>query len=131
MGPPGSARARSASMAGASDFHHADNATILKCGERAGGRPLTPPRRRPTVPAPDVCGRQGMNDERATRRLFSTHWGTYRAEVSDGRLRGVRAWEGDPDPAEFGEGMADMLDHPARIARPMVRRGFLERGARS
>jgi biotin/methionine sulfoxide reductase len=73
-----------------------------------------------------------MTEDRAGEgRLFATHWGTYRAEVAAGRVRAVRPWEGDPDPAEYGEGLADMVEHPLRIARPMVRRGFLDRGADS
>lgn len=46
-------------------------------------------------------------------------------------MRAVRSREGDPDPAVFGEGVADMVEHPLSIARPMVRRGFLERGPAS
>ncbi len=59
---------------------------------------------------------------------FSTHWGTYFAEVKDGRLVGVRDWEHDPSPAEIGPGIVDMVDHPTRIGRPMIRKGFLGKG---
>ena len=33
---------------------------------------------------------------------FSTHWGTYHAEVKAGRLVGVRDYANDPDPAVIG-----------------------------
>jgi biotin/methionine sulfoxide reductase len=56
---------------------------------------------------------------------FSTHWGTYYAEVQDGKLTGVRDYPQDPDPAEIGPGIVDMVDHPTRIGRPMIRKGFL------
>ena len=59
---------------------------------------------------------------------FSTHWGTYYAEAKDGRLIGVRDYERDPDPAAIGPGMADMVDHPTRVARPMIRKGWLKDG---
>lgn len=59
---------------------------------------------------------------------FSTHWGTYYAEVSDGKLTGVRDYEDDPDPAEIGPGIVDMVEHPTRISQPMVRAGYLKDG---
>jgi biotin/methionine sulfoxide reductase len=62
---------------------------------------------------------------------FATHWGTYYAEVEGGRLKAVRDWEADPDPAEIGPGIVDMVEHPTRVARPVIRKGFLERGRNS
>ena len=59
---------------------------------------------------------------------FSTHWGTYHAEVRDGRLVGVRDYAGDPDPALIGPGIIDMIDHPTRIARPVIRKSYLANG---
>ena len=59
---------------------------------------------------------------------FSTHWGTYFAETTDGRLTGVRDYAEDPDPAVIGPGIVDMVDHPTRIEQPMVRKSFLENG---
>ena len=53
---------------------------------------------------------------------FSTHWGTYRAETTNGRLTGIQDWEGDPDPAIIGPGIIDMVEHPTRIAQPVVRK---------
>ena len=59
---------------------------------------------------------------------FSTHWGTYFAEVRDGKLQGVRDYSDDPDPAVIGPGIVDMVDHPTRITQPVVRKGYLEQG---
>ncbi len=59
---------------------------------------------------------------------FSTHWGTYHAEVKAGRLVGVRDYADDPDPAVIGPGIVDMVDHPTRIARPVIRKSYLARG---
>ena len=58
----------------------------------------------------------------------STHWGTYFAETRDGRLTGVQDYSDDPDPAVIGPGIVDMVDHPTRIAQPMVRKSYLESG---
>ncbi len=59
---------------------------------------------------------------------FSTHWGTYYAEVRGGRLTGVRDYADDPDPAVIGPGIVDMIDHPTRIAQPMIRKSYLAKG---
>lgn len=70
-----------------------------------------------------------MNDPRDLKVTpFATHWGTYHAEVAEGRLVGLRDYAPDPDPAEIGPGIVDMVDHPSRIGRPMIRKGFLARG---
>ena len=63
--------------------------------------------------------------------LTVSHWGTYRAEVRDGRLRALHGFEEDSDPSSIAEGMVDTLDDPCRIPGPMVRKGWLERGAGS
>src|SRR5262249_56133132 len=57
-----------------------------------------------------------------------THWGTFEA-VSDGeRLTEVRPWRGDPEPMPLIENVASAQHHPARVARPHVRRGWLDHG---
>src|SRR5580692_1016519 len=57
-----------------------------------------------------------------------THWGTFEA-VSDGeRLTEVRPWRADPEPMPLIENVASAQHHPARIARPHVREGWLEHG---
>ena len=71
----------------------------------------------------------GAEDTRLSS--FATHWGTYRAEVSGGRLVAVHDFARDPDPALIGPGIVEALDHPTRVGRPMVRKGFLKDGHRS
>src|SRR5690348_13098124 len=57
-----------------------------------------------------------------------THWGTFEA-VSDGeRLTEVRPWRGDPEPMPLIDNVASAQHHPARITRPHVRKGWLDRG---
>lgn len=60
-------------------------------------------------------------------RSHSAHWGAFRAGWQDGRLV-VQPHPGDPDPNRILQNFPDALRHKARIARPMVRRGWLERG---
>ena len=63
--------------------------------------------------------------------LTATHWGAYRAVVRDGRLTALHGFEEDLDPSPIADGMLDTLNDPCRIAEPMVRKGWLERGAGS
>ncbi|KAF0676084.1 molybdopterin guanine dinucleotide-containing S/N-oxide reductase [Profundibacterium mesophilum] len=60
--------------------------------------------------------------------LTSTHWGTYRVDVIDGKLRGLRDFEHDRDPSPIGQGIVDVLTGPTRITQPMIRKGWLENG---
>lgn len=60
----------------------------------------------------------------------SAHWGTFQVDVSDdGRtvLR-TRPYADDPDASPAIAGVAEAQHHPLRVARPAVRRRWLERG---
>ena len=61
-------------------------------------------------------------------KTTASHWGTYRAEVEDGRLIALHGFEDDVDPSPIGQAQIDTLDDPCRIPRPMVRQGYLEHG---
>ena len=60
-------------------------------------------------------------------RPHSSHWGVFHAGWEGGRLV-VKPHPGDPDPNAILQNFPDALRHRARIAQPMVRRGWLERG---
>jgi len=64
---------------------------------------------------------------RGTRSHLS-HWGAFQAEVEDGAVVAVRPWPQDPDPSPLLENIPGSLRHPARIAQPMIRAGWLDRG---
>ncbi|WP_298255810.1 molybdopterin guanine dinucleotide-containing S/N-oxide reductase [Bradyrhizobium sp.] len=57
----------------------------------------------------------------------TSHWGAFSARMRDGQLE-VRPHEGDPDPNEIIQNFPAALHHRARVARPMVRKGWLENG---
>ncbi|WP_376987252.1 molybdopterin-dependent oxidoreductase [Bosea sp. R86505] len=57
----------------------------------------------------------------------TSHWGVFSARMRDGALE-VRPHPGDPDPNRIIDNFPAALRHRARIARPMVRRGWLENG---
>lgn len=63
--------------------------------------------------------------------MFTTHWGTFRAEVRDGVVQAIHDLKSDPDPSRIGKGMLSALYHPTRIKVPSIRKGFLKDGYRS
>ena len=60
----------------------------------------------------------------------STHWGNYRIEVDDGRIKAVHPYKEDKNPSPIGQSLLDALDERSRISQPMIRAGYLERGIR-
>ena len=60
--------------------------------------------------------------------LTATHWGVYRAQVTDGRVTALQDFEQDTDPSDIGHGIVDALDAPSRITAPMVRESWLRDG---
>lgn len=60
-------------------------------------------------------------------RPHTSHWGVFSARLRDGKLE-VRPHPDDPDPNGIIDNFPGALHHRARIAKPMVRRGWLERG---
>ena len=70
-----------------------------------------------------------MDDHAADRPALphSAHWGAFSARWDGARVT-VIPHPGDPAPSPILGNFVDSLRHRARIARPMVRRGWLERG---
>lgn len=60
--------------------------------------------------------------------INSSHWGAFRAEAHEGRITGVVPFEKDPHPSPLLAGMARWFDHPTRIRRPAIRKGWLDGG---
>lgn len=61
-------------------------------------------------------------------RFHTSHWGTFTAEVEDGRLVGVRPFASDPDPSPLIASMPEAVYCESRVEQPMVRQGWLEHG---
>ena len=51
----------------------------------------------------------------ASRRLTSTHWGTYEVEVAGDRVVALRPFDRDPDPSPIGAGLVDGLPYLTRM----------------
>ena len=48
--------------------------------------------------------------------------------MEEGEIVAVHPFENDPDPSPIGQSFRDAIHHRCRVAQPMVRRGWLERG---
>jgi biotin/methionine sulfoxide reductase len=60
-----------------------------------------------------------------------SHFGAFNAVVEDGKIVGAVPFDLDPDPSPLIDGIPDAVHSPTRIASPMVRAGWLERGRKS
>lgn len=64
------------------------------------------------------------------RYSHGSHWGSFEAEVEEGRVVGVVPSRLDPDPSPLLQNIPDSVRHPTRVAQPMVRAGWLDHGPR-
>ena len=58
----------------------------------------------------------------------ASHWGAYWAEVTDGRVVGVKPFERDDHPSPLLQSIPDVVHGENRVDRPYVREGFLKHG---
>jgi biotin/methionine sulfoxide reductase len=58
-----------------------------------------------------------------------SHFGAFLAEVSDGRVVGIKPFAHDPDPSPLLNAIPAAVHSATRIAQPMVREGWLAQGA--
>ncbi|MCC6791521.1 MAG: molybdopterin-dependent oxidoreductase [Thermomicrobiales bacterium] len=63
-----------------------------------------------------------------TARPHSSHWGAYEAIVERDAVVDVRPYAGDADPSPLLRNIPGTVRHRSRIAGPMIRSGWLERG---
>lgn len=55
----------------------------------------------------------------------ATQWGVYNVDVNNGTIDAISAIDLDPNPSPLGDALIDGVQHPLRIARPAIRRGWL------
>ncbi|WP_103332055.1 molybdopterin guanine dinucleotide-containing S/N-oxide reductase [Pseudotabrizicola formosa] len=60
-----------------------------------------------------------------------SHWGAYTLLVEDGRIVGVEPFVHDPAPSPVIQSVTEWANPERRILRPMVREGWLAKGAQS
>src|SRR4051794_34554782 len=68
-----------------------------------------------------------MAEQQSPIRPHSSHWGAFSGQWVKDKLV-ITAHPGDPDPNPIIQNFPEALRHKARIAKPMVRRGWLENG---
>jgi len=61
-------------------------------------------------------------------RPHSSHWGAFDTVVERERVVDIRPFRGDPNPSPLLLNIPDAIHSKARVTRPMVRAGWLERG---
>jgi anaerobic selenocysteine-containing dehydrogenase len=64
----------------------------------------------------------------AERIGHGSHWGAFDAVVEDGRFVAAEPPARDPAPSPILKGMPAAVYHRTRVARPSIRKGWLERG---
>jgi biotin/methionine sulfoxide reductase len=79
-----------------------------------------------------ICGGHVITYEHSERCRIMTrlvrnhsHWGAFSVEVEEGRIVGVRPFERDTDPSPLIEAVPAGVHSQVRVARPMVREGWL------
>lgn len=61
-------------------------------------------------------------------RQHSSHWGSFQARADASGQWQIRPFDQDPAPSDLLGNIPAALDHPARLTRPLVRRGWLSDG---
>ncbi|WP_136685126.1 molybdopterin-dependent oxidoreductase [Falsirhodobacter xinxiangensis] len=61
-------------------------------------------------------------------RQHSSHWGAFRARTTAPGVLEIEPFDGDPEPSALLRNIPAALAHPARLSRPLVRKGWLEDG---
>ncbi len=65
--------------------------------------------------------------DRRAATFTSTHWGNYRLEAEANQLRSVQPDAADTNPSPIGQSLLDSQHKGVRVARPSVRRGYLDK----
>lgn len=60
--------------------------------------------------------------------MTSSHWGAFEVVRNGEAPATIRPWSGDPNPVPIGTDMLEAYQGRSRVARPAIRRGWLEHG---
>ena len=58
--------------------------------------------------------------------ITASHWGIVRVKTENGRIAGIRPWEGDAAPSPLIGALAEHPYSDVRIRHPMVRKSYLD-----
>ena len=59
-------------------------------------------------------------------RVTSSHWGAFELDVEGDRIVAARPFKADPNPPEIPQAIPAAVHHRSRVARPSIRKGWLE-----
>lgn len=64
-------------------------------------------------------------------KVTTSHWGAFEVDVIEGHIVATRPFAPDPNPSAIPDMLPAAVHHRSRVARPSVRRGWLETRART
>lgn len=67
------------------------------------------------------------NGSNRQTRITSSHWGAFEVDVENDHIVATRSFSSDPDPNGIPDILPAAVHHRSRVARPSIRRGWLER----
>lgn len=59
-------------------------------------------------------------------KVTSSHWGAFEVDVEQNRIIATRPFHADPHPSRIPDILSAAVHHDTRVARPSIRRGWLE-----
>ena len=68
---------------------------------------------------------------RSESRVTTSHWGAFRVFTENNRIVATDVFAADPHPSAIADTLPAAVHHKSRVARPSVRRGWLEGGERA
>ena len=69
---------------------------------------------------------QLKNNSDCVTKVTSSHWGAFEVDVQDGRIVATRPFAEDPSPSAIPDILPKAVHHRTRVARPSIRRAWLE-----
>ena len=66
-----------------------------------------------------------------SNRVTTSHWGAFRVVTDNNRIVATEAFANDPHPSSIASVLPAAVHHKSRVARPAIRRGWLEGGDRA
>ena len=62
-------------------------------------------------------------------KVTSSHWGAFKVTTDGERIVSVSEFKEDPNPSAISSALPEAVHHHTRVARPSIRRGWLEGGS--
>ncbi|WP_299922232.1 molybdopterin-dependent oxidoreductase [uncultured Pelagimonas sp.] len=70
-------------------------------------------------------------DNSIVTKVTSSHWGAFEVDVQDGKIIATRPFKADPNPTDIPQAVPAAVHHKLRVARPSIRRAWLEKRDRA